>query len=495
MEGRAELEWVSASTFRFARSWEALPRRATPINKTAVGVTAEDLGPRWRFTTRYLRVDVEKTAGRLEIRDTDLPLTTGTVVREGPSVVVEETVGAAERFYGLGSRGTANLDLRGSIVETKKAFLISSGGYGEYFRSGTCRFDLAASRPDRRRVTVQGNRVEYFFYYGPTPKEIVEEHLGAAAEVEDFGSAALAIRKPKVTGAGEATWAGLREVVYQFQHESMSAMLVPSLDLSRYQAAGGALFARAAQLAAFIPTLSAAEPKGGEDAYRAMVSWRARLVPYLLAYGNETETRGIPLIRSMAMQFPRDPIAAKRTAQFMVGDELLVAPVLEPAETVLAYLPQGIWTDLRTNEVHKGRKEITVRAVPDRMPIFARNGTILPLAAETPGGPMELHYFPKLGAEFFLYEEDLGEISQVHASPAAEFMRLESESFKERTYEWIVHHVPPCRKVRLGGADFVKVDERARLAPGSWYYDAERESLHVMVRSTTGGDEIVNISF
>jgi hypothetical protein len=129
------------------------------------------------------------------------------------------------------------------------------------------------------------------------------------------------------------------------------------------------------------------------------------------------------------------------------------------------------------------------------MPAFSRNGNILPLAAKLPGGPMELHYFPKLGGEFFLYEEDLGEISQVHAAPADEFMRLEIESLQERTYEWMVHHTPACRKVMLGETELVRVEARARLAPGAWYYDPAAESLHVMVRAAARGDEIVIVSY
>jgi alpha-glucosidase (family GH31 glycosyl hydrolase) len=487
-KGSAEVEWVSASTFRFARNWGAPGPAAGPIKSTTVAVTVEDLGARVRFRTRYLTVEVSKNAGRLEIKANDGPLTTTTVRDEPASVVLESTVAAAERFYGLGSRRTPNLDLRGSLIEATKPFLISSAGYGEYFRApGRCTFDLASSRPDRRRIIVPGDRVEFFFYYGPTPKEILEEHLGAAGEVEEFGSADLEIRKPKEKAAGPVSWEDLRGTVYALQHESLSAMQVASFDLSRYQAAAGALLARAAQLAAFIPKLYAAPG--------VSLRWRERLIPYLVAYGYETRVRGTPLIHPLAMQFPKDPVAVRHSDEFMVGDELLVAPVLGPVESVRVYLPQGIWTELRTNEVYKGRQEITVRTAPDEMPVFTRNGTILPLAAEIPGGPMELHYFPKLGGEFFLYEEDLGEISQVHAAPAGEFMRLEIESLQERTYEWIVHHTPACRKVMLGETELVRVDAQARLAPGTWYYDPAAESLHVMIRAAARGDEIVIVSY
>jgi alpha-glucosidase (family GH31 glycosyl hydrolase) len=435
---------------------------------------------------------VAKDAARLEITSTDGPLTTATLRREGASVEVASTVAGSERFYGLGSRRTPTLDLRGSVIQAKKPFLISSAGYGEYFRApGAYTFDLASARPDRLRTTFAGDRVEFFFYCGPAPKEILEEHLKATSEVDGFGSADLEIRKPVQKAAGAASWEDLRGTVYALEHESMSAMLVPSFDLSRYEAAGGALLARAAQLAAFIPELYAS----GSESERAMRNWRARLIPYLVAYGYEAMVRGTPLIHPLAMQFPKDAVAARRTDEFMVGDELLVAPVLGPVSSVWVYLPQGIWTDLRTDEVHPGRQEISVPATANRMPMFTRNGSIVPLAGEFPGGPMELHYFPKLGAEFFLYEEEVEGISQVHAAPADEFLRLEIESLRERTYEWIVHHAPVCRRVMLGETELARVGARARLAPGTWYYDVARERLYVMVRAAARGDEIVNISY
>ena len=97
-----------------------------------------------------------------------------------------------------------------------------------------------------------------------------------------------------------------------------------------------------------------------------------------------------------------------------------------------------------------GRRTITVTTAA--LPVFARNGTIVPL--DPPAG-MALHYFPKLGAEFFLLEEDGW--TQVHAAPAADVMRLEIESKKAREYQWVVHHVERPVKVGFEGAVFREV--------------------------------------
>ena len=316
----------------------------------------------------------------------------------GAAVRVESTTPASERFYGLGSRHSANLDLRGSTVETRKAFLISSAGYGEYFRTPAMyTFDLASSQEGARRVTIPGDRVEYFFYHGPSPKEILEEHYGATGESGDFGTKDLAVRKLSAAPSVPGSWADLRKAVYALQQESMSAMLVPAFNLAAYQLAGGALSARAAQLAAFVPVVHAG---AADAAARAMLNWRARLVPYMLAYGYETRTRGIPVIHPLAMQFPRDAEPERRHSSSETSCWLYRCSGLWTVFGSTS-LPGSGRTCARTRCTRVARKSRCAR-FPANCPCSRGTSTILPLAADVVGGPMELHYFPSLAAEFFL---------------------------------------------------------------------------------------------
>jgi alpha-glucosidase (family GH31 glycosyl hydrolase) len=151
----------------------------------------------------------------------------------------------------------------------------------------------------------------------------------------------------------------------------MSAAPVPPFEMNGYK---GEAAARASQLAALIPVVYAPSPE--------MPAFRARMLPYLETYGWEARDRGIPAVRPLAMQFPEDAVAAARTDEFMSGDEILVAPLLEPGGKRSVYLPRGIWTELRTGAVYKGRQEIAVEAPPDWTPLFARNGMLVPLAGK-----------------------------------------------------------------------------------------------------------------
>ncbi len=160
---------------------------------------------------------------------------------------------------------------------------------------------------------------------------------------------------------------------------------------------------------------------------------------------------------------------------FMLGDELLIAPILSPAPKRSFYLPQGVWTDLATNRKYTGRRILEIDA-PDYLPVFLRNGSILPLD----GKPMQLHYTPMLGGELFLYEPELDDYSQLHAGPAGDFMRLEMESKVSRDYEWVIHHVDRPKSVE--GAT-------------RWSHDEKAGNLHVFASAPAGGDVIVNIRF
>ena len=138
------------------------------------------------------------------------------------------------------------------------------------------------------------------------------------------------------------------------------------------------------------------------------------------------------------MQFPKDLGLDARSEVYMIGDEILVAPGCNITEVEL---PRGSWTDLRNNANHPGRQRISND--PDAgLPIYAKSGSLIPLISSRLGVSLELHYFPTLGAEFFIFEPDVNEYSQFHAAPSADFMRVESESKVARVCEWILHHTP-----------------------------------------------------
>lgn len=91
------------------------------------------------------------------------------------------------------------------------------------------------------------------------------------------------------------------------------------------------------------------------DVLRYFVKLKCRLMPYLFQQAVETTRSGVPLMRAMLVEFPDDLGCEVLDRQYMLGENILVAPVLSKSGEVTVYLPEGKWTHLLTGEVVDGR--------------------------------------------------------------------------------------------------------------------------------------------
>jgi alpha-D-xyloside xylohydrolase len=104
-------------------------------------------------------------------------------------------------------------------------------------------------------------------------------------------------------------------------------------------------------------------------------------MPYLYGQAVTAHQEGIPMLRAMLVEFPDDPAADTLDRQYMLGDSLLVAPVLTEDGTVDYYLPEGRWTHLLTGEVQTGGRWRRAQHDFLSLPLFVRPNTILPVGA------------------------------------------------------------------------------------------------------------------
>ena len=111
---------------------------------------------------------------------------------------------------------------------------------------------------------------------------------------------------------------------------------------------------------------------------------RYRLLPYLRRAVAQSAATGLPVQRPMVLAFPRDRAAWAFEDQFMFGDDLLVAPVLEPSGRVSVYLPAGEWRRFPDRQSLHGGRVHELRLGLDELAVFARAGTRIPLAAAVP---------------------------------------------------------------------------------------------------------------
>ena len=152
----------------------------------------------------------------------------------------------------------------------------------------------------------------------------------------------------------------------------------------------------------------------GEPYYESILSsirLRYRLLPYIYSVAARVSKEGYTMTRALAFDFPKDEKVLNLKDEFMFGPSLLVAPMTESGNSRKVYLPKGSgWRDFYTNRHYEGSQWITVDAPISQIPLFVRDGSILPLgpdveyADESPA-PVEILVYPGADTSFTLYQD------------------------------------------------------------------------------------------
>lgn len=272
-----------------------------------------------------------------------------------------------------------------------------------------------------------------------------------------------------------ATWTG--DNVSSWQHLKMGVQQLVNLGLSGFAYAGNdvggyagerpsaELLTRWFQVGAFMPLFRShaetgrfdQEPWVGDaaqvDIRRRYIAERYRLMPYLYATAEQNSRTGIPLLRPVFLNFPEVLARGDRLGgtedQFMVGDDLLVAPSPTP-ESPGDYgvdLPGEGWFDYWTGEPVAGR-HLTVTPSLDTLPVYVRPGAIVPRqplvqsTAFVPAGRLELHVYPGPGCHGEIYADDGLSLAYRRGAYLRQRIRCEVTDaglrlgFDEREGEW-----------------------------------------------------------
>jgi alpha-D-xyloside xylohydrolase len=116
-----------------------------------------------------------------------------------------------------------------------------------------------------------------------------------------------------------------------------------------------------------------------QEIVRKWLAWRYQLIPYLQGCALEASQSGMPVMRAMVLSFPEDRIAWQFDQQYMLGGSLLVIPVVVPGGKAGFYLPAGRWFDIWNQTWVQGPGLFEWELPLDYIPVFGREGTILPL--------------------------------------------------------------------------------------------------------------------
>lgn len=144
------------------------------------------------------------------------------------------------------------------------------------------------------------------------------------------------------------------------------------------------------------------------DVVRQFTQLKCRLMPYLYPASSQAASHGTPVMRAMMLEFPEDPACDYLDRQYMLGDDLLVAPVFSEEGDVDFYLPQGRWTHLLSNEVAEGSRWHRQQHGFDSLPLYVRPNTLLALGSND----QKPDYDYSQQTEFHLFELEDGAVAE-----------------------------------------------------------------------------------
>nr|MBA2341133.1 glycosyl hydrolase [Pyrinomonadaceae bacterium] len=198
------------------------------------------------------------------------------------------------------------------------------------------------------------------------------------------------------TGDNVASWEHLALTIPMLTNLSVSGVALIGADVGGFSGSpSGELYARWLQAAALTPLLRSHTEAGSRDqepwSYgadyesinRQTIELRYQLLPYLYSLFEQQAATGAPVMRPLWFEYPSDVRTYLIEDQYLVGRDLLVAPVLREATAKRkVYFPRGdAWVDWWTGRRYEGGTEAEIDAPINRLPLFARVGATIPMQA------------------------------------------------------------------------------------------------------------------
>ena len=234
-----------------------------------------------------------------------------------------------------------------------------------------------------------------------------------------------------------ALWTGDNQATDE--HMMLGCRLVNSIGLSGVAFTGvdvggfskdasPALFARWIGIGAFSPFFRShthydtrqAEPwaygEVVENISRNYITLRYKLLPYIYSCFRESSLTGMPVARSLAIDYTFDDKIYQYAYQnqYLFGPSILVAPVESTRDLVKVYLPAGEWYDLHSGIMLNGNNEVIAESPMHKLPLYVKAGSVIPMqkpvqsTADNPGETLFLHIFKGSSNASFTYYEDDG---------------------------------------------------------------------------------------
>ncbi|MBQ8569169.1 MAG: alpha-xylosidase [Oscillospiraceae bacterium] len=140
------------------------------------------------------------------------------------------------------------------------------------------------------------------------------------------------------------------------------------------------------------------------DVLRFFTKLKGKLMPYIWSQAIKTHETGVPMMRAMVIDYANDPVCLYLDKQYMFGDNILVAPILNEEGTAEFYVPEGKWTDIISGKQYEGGKYYNEKYDYMSLPCLAKPNSIVAYGNFV----RDFEYDYLDGAEFVIYEPSEG---------------------------------------------------------------------------------------
>jgi len=276
-----------------------------------------------------------------------------------------------------------------------------------------------------------GNQIEYYFSAGETIDEAVEAYRSILAKKNGNDS----LKKEIVA----LRWEEMRSKISEAINQSLTDNPCWTLDLSNagvekrhIKALKGSLLPDGApvdlrewhelltrwyQFGVFCPEFHGLSLNDPSFPVQEFEKLRSRVMPYIRSVRIKAQEEGCPVLRPLVMDYGSDPQSSQIDDQYMLGQGLMVCPIVNQGVHVRnVYFPEneGGWYDINTGMLHNGGSSADVYLYPDRIPLFAPCGAIVPFLYnlyDSSGNTMEINVFSGKDGSFILHEDDSSSIA------------------------------------------------------------------------------------
>lgn len=287
------------------------------------------------------------------------------------------------------------------------------------------------------------------------------------------------------TGDNSSNWEHIQMAISMCLNLGISGVPFVGMDVGGFWGnSNGEMLVRFAQLGALLPFFrnhneissidqepwAFGEPY--ESAYRAAVETRYRLLPYIYDAFYEASRTGTPIIRPLYYHFPNDERALFEETAFLIGPNLLSAPVSQGGATSReVYLPEGGWIDFWDGTHYHGNVSAEINAPLERWPLFVRQNSILPTLPvmqhvdQVPDAPLTFTCYMGGDGEaaYTLYEDDgsslayqRGEYAEIRLSCGVTTLNAITVEIEEHFHKYRPRHKHYELIVHYGGQVYTK---------------------------------------